>query len=214
LSIGALLLLLAGSALYLHDVTAERNRADEANSATSLKNAELLLASDPSAAWDTLARYHGADTAQVRLLRAKATGLGIARKRTSVHRDSVARLQPLSDGTLLSVSGDGSIVTIAADGRITLVASNAISHNVSAWSPAREVLAYPCHSEGICFIVAGNAFTPPHIPDRRTPSYLNFSRDGRRLAARYEAQILVWDIAAKNATQLYNRTVPGAKWLF
>jgi WD40 repeat protein len=212
--IGALIFLLAGSALYLRSVTAERNRADEANRATSLKNAELLLASDPSAAWDILATYNGADTAQVRLLRAKAIGLGIASKRTSVHRDSIARLQPLSDGMLLSLSVDGSIATTTADGRSRLVASNAIGRNVSAWSPTRELLAYPCHPDGTCFFAVNSSLIPPHLPDRRTPSYIDFSRNGRRLAVRYEADVVVWDLGDKDARQLSRATIPDAKRLF
>jgi WD40 repeat protein len=212
--IGALVFLVAGVTLYLHSVTAERNRADEANRTTSLKNAELLLARDPSAAWDALTRYPGLDTAQVRLLRAKALGLGIARIQTSVHRESIARLQPLSNGTLLSLSIDGGIATTTADGHSTLHASNAIGHNVSAWSPVREVLAYPCHHDGICFFAAGPAVALPRIPDPRTPSDLSFSRDGRLLAARYDAQIIVWDVARTEALPVQRATVPGARQLF
>jgi WD40 repeat protein len=75
-------------------------------------------------------------------------------------------------------------------------------------------LSYSCHPDGICFFAAKSAFIPPFIPDRRIPSYIDLSPDGRRLAIRYEAQIIVWDIASKHARQLYTRTVPDAKRLF
>ncbi|HMG22363.1 MAG TPA: serine/threonine-protein kinase, partial [Kofleriaceae bacterium] len=67
-----------GSAVFVHNLAAERDRADTARDGLSLKNAELVLASDPSATSDLLRSYRGADRELADLLRAKAEGLGIA----------------------------------------------------------------------------------------------------------------------------------------
>jgi len=210
---GAAVLAIAAAAavLYVRSVTTERDRADaaairaesaknavlEANRATevayhrlSLKNAALLLASDPSAAWDALNGYRGPDQELASLLRAKAQGLGVAKVRASAHKDTVYRTEPLSDGRLLSISEDGTIATTTIDGTSHRIAANATSDNVSSFSRTRELLAYACQPEGLCILDPIHQATEI-VPGLGVPGAVAFSPDGQKLAARYGDHLVV-----------------------
>jgi len=231
----AAVLAVIGVALYVGNIAVERDRADsalkraeaansaisEANRSTerayddlSLKNGELLLASDPSAASDALGTYHGPDQDLANLLRAKAEGLGVARLRVSPHSDTVYHLQPLSNGSLLSISEDGTVAMTGLDGKSTIFTSNAGARDISSYAPAREVLAYACQPEGICVLdPIRQQRQALKTPGRGLPGSLSFSPDGYRLAARYDDSVVVWDVKADPAAAVLKAEVPGARQL-
>ena len=217
---------LAGIALYVRNIAIERDRADSAlgeartaNTAAAtangnlvLKNAELLLASDPSAAWDALADYRGPDQPLAQLLRAKAKGLGIAKLRVSAHKDTVARLHPLANGTLLSISEDGTIAVTTADGKSEIVARDATRDDASDFTTARGLLAYACQPKAICIldpIRRSRTMIPAAEPE--APAGIAFSPDGTRLAARYGDRIVVWQVDSEPSRSVLRTSVPAAQ---
>ncbi len=214
----AIALIAVGSTIYVRNITAERNRADnalthikstaaallEANSAKanaynslSLKNAELLMATDPSAAWDSLQHYRGTDQHQVRLMRAKAEGMGIASARVSTHKDTVRRMHPLSNGKLLSISEDGSIAITAIDGTSNKLKTNATAKDISAFSAEHELLVYGCHPDGICAAnVRLNQYWAIDTSHSEPPDAIALSADGTTVAARHGDEITIQPTSA------------------
>ena len=235
-ALAVLALILVGSSLYIHSITAERDRADraltqteaakralsEANQTTqaaydnlSLKNAELLLASDPSSAWDALNAYRGPNNNLAQLLRAKAAGTGVARRRTSAHKDSVVRLEPLRDGTLLSVGEDGTIATTTALGAPSIVARDGTNHDVNTFARDRDRLAYACETDAICIIDFPVRRTSKFAPrSQRAPDALALSPNGLRLAARHQDRIDLWALDHDQPTLAHSTTVPDAHRLW
>jgi len=232
-AIAAITVVAAGTTAFVRNVTTERDRADlalaraeAAHSAAdaagratlaayqdvSLKNAELLLASDPSAAWDVLQGYRGPDQERAELLRAKADGLGVATVRGAVHTDTVYALHPLADGSLLSISEDGRVAVTTLDGTWRVVASNAAIRVPSAFSSARGLLAYACRPEGICLLDpirrSGHALRTPGFG---VPASLDLAPDGERLVARYGERIVLWNLAGPTATAVAHADLPAVR---
>ncbi|HEU4726669.1 MAG TPA: WD40 repeat domain-containing serine/threonine-protein kinase, partial [Kofleriaceae bacterium] len=222
-----------GSVWFVRDIAAERDRADgalrraesanaavvEATRATqaayndlSLRHAELLLASDPTAAWEVLRTYRGPDQTRANLLKAKAEGLGIARVRASVHKDTVYRVQPLSSGALLSISEDGTIAITTIDGSSSVLAANAPIRNVTAFSRARELLAYACRPAGVCVVdpVTRSTYALA-TPGYGVPSSIDLSPGGDQLVAGYGDRIVVWRLAGARAIRGASFDVAGAR---
>ena len=229
----SLALVVAGAALYVRSVDRDRDRAaaaairasaardaasaahqrtEAANHQLALRNAELLLATDPSAAWDALARYRGTDQDQASLWKAKAQGLGVAKLRAQVHRAAVYRTQPLSDGSLLSISKDGTIATTTVTGTSSVLATNATAADVSGFSDARELLAYACEPAGLCILdPLHNVAQVIPAAGRDAPDAVAFSPDGRHLAARYGDHVIVWSVADQPATAALELDLPTAR---
>jgi len=113
----AAVIALGGAIAYVHNIAAERDRADASASEArtqqhraeqiagelALHHAELQLRSDPTAAMATLAGYRGGDASQLRRLRAEATGRGVASASAKPHTDLVWFVASDPHGGVLSI---------------------------------------------------------------------------------------------------------------
>ena len=110
-----------------------------ANSQLTLEHAELLLASDPTAAVTTLAGYHGIDELRRRRLLAKAYGRGVAREVLSPHGQAITFVAPDGTGGIVSRADDQRIV-VTRGGQSTTLASDATG--LVAHAAAAHLIAY------------------------------------------------------------------------
>jgi WD40 repeat protein len=211
-SIAAVLALaVAGSVMYLHDIAAERMRAvrseqlaqraqstaEASLDALTLKHAELLLSSDPSAAMDALATYHGGDAARAGQLRAEALGRGTARLRATPHSDAVNWIHGNPDGSIVSFSVDGTIVRTSPDGGTVILARDVVHRGLYAYSAPRHLLAYACDPADVCVldVVRGEHYRVQE-PDGVQLDGVDFSPDGSAVASISQTgELRVFDIA-------------------
>ena len=176
--------------LYVHNIAAERDRADlSENVATdslndmTLKHAELLLTSDPSAAFDLIASYVGRDVERAHQIRAEALGRGIATLKTVPHTDTIRWVRGVAGGVVVSMSMDGTISRTLPNGRAEVLASGVKSGATFSYAATRELLAYVCDPDDLCIlnIATGKAMQirPGHS---YSPIALSFSANGEQLA--------------------------------
>jgi WD40 repeat protein len=186
----AVVVLAAGSALYVRNIAAERDRADASDSAAhaslselTLRHAELLLASDPSAAIDVLASYRGDDIDRLRQIRAEATGRGVATLRASPHSDVIRWVQGTRDGAIISLSKDGTIARTTSDGRSQVMVDDVKTGGPFAYAASRHMLAYVCNPDDLCLL---DITTGRRMHSRPKTSYaplvLSFATDESQLA--------------------------------
>lgn len=215
---GMLVLAAVGTALYVRNIRSERDLADTARieaehakaavlraqratdaalAEQTLKRAELLLESDPSAAEDVLATYNGDDRVALQILHARAQGLGLAAGRVTPHTDYIFWLQPLPNATVASLSADGTVSVTDLAGRSQVVARDVPNKDTFAYSEARGLLAYACRETDVCIVALTS--THPALTVRLAgyhPDGLVFSADGLQLAAvSHDGYAVRWDIA-------------------
>ncbi|HEY6172793.1 MAG TPA: serine/threonine-protein kinase, partial [Kofleriaceae bacterium] len=168
---------LSGGALYVHNIAAERDRAEASNNRLILEQVDRLLQSDPSAAVDLLRTYRGRDAQQLAMLEAKAQGLGVAVTRVQPHTQVIYMAQPLADGTLLTLGDDGTVVKTAPDGHSRIIARGVAPQYVFAYNEARHLLAYACNATGLCVLDVQRETLLPPPADRPAlaPTCLGFS---------------------------------------
>jgi eukaryotic-like serine/threonine-protein kinase len=184
----------------------QRDRAEEARDELTLKHAELLLKSDPSASAALLAGYGGTDTFTRDFLRAEARGRGVARLAAAPHFDTVFFLAA-RQGAVLSVGEDQAVQRTGASGS-ELLASDAGRVPAIAHSPETDVLLYTHHGGGVVIrhLDTGKA-------ERRHQELavraVALSPDGRRLAvAGQSGELLVESLDGSAGRALVR--VPGA----
>jgi WD40 repeat protein len=180
-----------GSLLFVRNIAVERDRADASKQVAeaaldklTLEQAQLLLTTDPSAAMDMLARYHGTDPGRVDQIRAEAIGRGVALLRALPHTDKVVWTAGAPDGGVLALSTDGTISRTSRDGTSIVLAHNVSKSGRFSYSPSRHLLAYACDLVDLCLFDSLHA-TP--IPVAATLQGANviaisFSPDGTLLA--------------------------------
>jgi WD40 repeat protein len=187
----AVVVFAAGSALYVSNVATERDRADASDIAArtslnelTLRHAELLLATDPSAAIDALATYRGADVDRERQIRAEAIGRGVATLRAAPHNDAIRWVRGTSDGAIMSLSRDGTIARTTRDGRSQVIVDDVRKDGALAYAASRHLLAYACDPDDVCLldITTGRRGRPRLGAASYSPSELSFSPDGSQLA--------------------------------
>jgi len=146
-----------GGLVYVRNISAARDRADRAQGAAeaaldelTLRHAQTLLTSDPSAALDVLATYHGRDRYRVEQLRAEAKGRGVAVVRAMPHTDNVVWAGGTADGAILSLSLDGTIARTARDARVSVVTRGVARSSAWAYAPGKHLLAYACNPSDVC----------------------------------------------------------------
>jgi WD40 repeat protein len=197
-AVAAVALAGVGSLLSVRDIAAERDRADTSEKAAqqarasaeasldelTLKHAQILLATDPSATIDALETYHGADLARANQIHAEANGRGVAVLRALPHTDNVFWIQGAPDGAVLSLSTDGTIARTSRDGTSVVLVRGVSKSGLSLYSPARHLLAYACDPSDLClFDVLHTARIPSAAALRGSnTSGLSFSPDGAFLA--------------------------------
>jgi WD40 repeat protein len=194
----AIAIAIAGSALFVRNIAVERDRADSSQAAATrarasaetsldeltLKHAQLLLTTDPSAAIDALATYHGADLGRADQIRAEAIGRGVAVVRALPHTGSVLWTEGARDGAILSLSSDGTIARTSLDGRSTVLARGVSKSGQPSYSRSRHLLAYTCDPSDVCLFDVSRAARIPVAPMLRGVSVIatSLSPDGTLLA--------------------------------
>ncbi len=226
-AVAAIAIAITGSLLYIRNITVERDRADLSNDAArraqaaaeasldelTLKHAELLLTTDPSAAIDALARYRGSEVARADQIRAHAAGLGVALVRAVPHTNNVVWAHAAPDGSILSLSLDGTIARTARDGSSVVVSRGASRQGISAYSASRNLLAYVCNPSDLCLfdVAHGAAFGVALVLRNASFEGVSFSPDGTLLAViSHEAVVRILDITdpARPALRL-TQTIEG-----
>jgi WD40 repeat protein len=200
----AIVLAATGVALYVRNIAVERRRAAHAEEIAkasldelTLKHAQLLLTTDPSAAIDALAKYHGADLTRAHQIRAEAAGLGVALLRAVPHTDNVLWAEGTPDGGIVSLGTDGTISRTSRDGTSAVVVRGVAQIGQSSYSPARHLLAYACDPSDLCLLdILHNARIPvaPMLRGAHVTG-LSFSPDGTLLALMsQEAVLRIFDV--------------------
>jgi WD40 repeat protein len=207
MSVGAAIAIaIAGTALFVRNIAVERDRADSSEEAAkrarasaetsldelTLKHAQLLLTTDPSAAVDALATYHGADLGRAEQIRAEATGRGVAVLRALPHTSSVLWTEGASDGAIFSLSSDGTISRTSLDGRSAVLVRGVSKSGTPSYSRARRLLAYTCDPSDVCLFDVARAARIPVAPMLRGVSVIatSLSPDGTLLALMSQAAVL------------------------
>ena len=146
-----LAVLVGGAALYVRAVTVERDRADASEQRAertldelTLKHAELLLTTDPSAAVDALATYRGGDADRAAQIDAEAIGRGVAVLRARPHTETDRWATVAPSGAIVSLSADGTIARTGLDGASAVVARGVARAGLWAYAPSRQLLVYSC----------------------------------------------------------------------
>jgi WD40 repeat protein len=212
-SISALLVVaLSASIAYVHSIAAEelravrseqraqraQNAAEASLDALTLKHAELLLGSDPSAALDTVVTYRGSDADRARQLRAEALGRGAARLRATPHTDAVHWIHGNADGSVISFSVDGTIARTSPDGTSAILARDVVHRGALAYSGPRQLLGYACDPADVCMldVVGGRHYRVAHEPGGVQLDGVDFSPDGSAIASiSLTGELRVYDIA-------------------
>jgi WD40 repeat protein len=229
----ALALAIVGVVLYVRNIAIERDRADaalrraesatraalEANTATeaaladqTLKRAELLLSSDPSAAQDVLATYRGQDRFSRDLLRTQAEGRGVARLRATPHASAAIWIRGLPDRSVATLGVDGTITVVSPAGDIKVIARDASKTTTFAYAEKRRVLAYICRGDHICLVDFSRAVPTISPPFGGASVGLGFSPAEDRLGASgHNGGVVVWDVSDVQQPVVRSRG-PGVGW--
>jgi eukaryotic-like serine/threonine-protein kinase len=213
--VAAIALAGAGSTLYVRNIATERDRAEASNNRLILEHAELLLRSDPTAAFDLLDAYRGADVHRLAMLRAEARGLGLSYLRVRPHTLSVLFAQPLADRSLVTLSADGTVAKTTPAGVHRVIARGIPAPYAFDYDAHRRLLAYACNTASICLLDVEAETTRPSPSDGApiTPLYLAFSPRGDLLAAiSADGNATIWPVSGgRAASPRYQTRVPGAR---
>jgi eukaryotic-like serine/threonine-protein kinase len=178
----------AGIALYVRNVAAERDRADRSQAVATaslneltLKHAELLLTSDPSAVPAVIASYRGDNAVRADQIRAEAQGRGIATLQAVAHIEAVQWLRGIPGGDVISLSVDGTIARTSPDGRSRVIARDAVKYGDWAYAASRHLLVYICGADELCMLEVTSGKLV-HASAGAAPLALTFSPDDRQLA--------------------------------
>ena len=152
---------IVASAIYVRNIAAARELARRSQAATeealgemTLRHAQTLLTTDPTAALESLAGYRGADRDRIERIRAEAVGRGVALVRGTPHNDNVLWAEGTADGAVLSIGLDGTIARTARDGRSTVLLRGVSRLIATAYAPANHLLAYACDPSDVCLFDA------------------------------------------------------------
>ena len=214
----ALAVAVSATVLYVRNIAVERDRADaalvQAESAKTaavkagiateaaladqmLKHAELLVATDPSAALDVLAHYRGADQVQRKLLEAEAVGRGVARMHANPHTSAVLWARGFPDQSVATLGVDGAVAITSAAGAVTVLARDGANKATFAYAATRRILAYVCRGEHICLVDFSGPVPAISAPiGGLDPDGLAFSPSEARLAAvGHDGTVKIWEIS-------------------
>jgi eukaryotic-like serine/threonine-protein kinase len=229
----ALVVVATSAALYVRNIAVERRIAERAQASAeraqasaeaalnelTLKHAQLLLTTDPSAAIDTLATYRGADLDRANQIRAEARGLGVAVLRTAPHGDNIRWVEGTSDGTIISLSTDGTISRTSPDQASVVFARGVSPRGRFSYAASRGLLAYACDPSDLCLwdVHRGIPIPLPQEFHGLQLAGIAFSPSGARLALISQVGVLrVFDITtpAQPVEQLRVDTKSGVAILF
>jgi WD40 repeat protein len=200
----AVVVAVTGSLFFVHNIAVERDRADaskklaeESIDELTLKQARLLLTTDPSAAIDALTQYHGADLGRADQIRAEAVGRGVALLRALPHTDNILWTEGTSDGAIISLSTDGTISRTSRDGTFVVLSRGVSKSGALSYSPSRHLLAYACDPSDLCLFDVLHAARIPVAPMLQGANAIgiSFSPNGALIAVlSQEAVVRIFDI--------------------
>jgi hypothetical protein len=215
--VAAIAVAAAGSALYVRNIATERDRAETSNNNLILEHAQLLLQSDPTAAFDLLQTYHGGNAQRAAMLRAEAQGLGLSHLRARPHTQAIYFAHALADGALVTLGGDGTVAKTTIAGSSRVIARGVAPQHTFAYSHAGHLLAYACDAAALCLLdVQAETMRPPPA-DAATfaPVALALSSGGDLLAAiSPRGKASVWRLSNDSdgpPTLRYEAVVEGGK---
>ncbi len=216
----AMVLGILGTILFVTNVAVERDRADsalavsrteqhraeQANAELVLKNGELLLQHDPTAAAAAVAGYRGNDDGRRQRLIAEAEGRGVARAVLTPHSDTIWFLTGDASGSVFSLGEDRKVGVTKGNVSSTIAAdvSTSVSYD---YAPASERLAYATTPAGIAVLdLRTHAKTRIESP---APTAIAIARDASRLAALDARGVLrVWSLSPVKL--IYEQALPQA----
>jgi len=191
-------LALAGAVLHVHRIATERDRVATANNALILQQAQLLLHTDPTAAFELLDTYEGANAVGKAMLRAQARGLGLARVHVAPHTQRIHTARRLPDGSLVTVSDDGSVARTSPDGAIRIIARGVAWSDTFDYSGTGRWLGHACEATAICLLDLETERQRPGPPGMAgfAPVGVAFSPDGDHLAAiSASGETAIWQLS-------------------
>ena len=220
----ALVVAAAAGTWFVRSLAVARDRADAALARTeavkdelTLEHAELLLRTDPTAAFELMQDYQGRDAARRDMLRAKARGLGLARWHATPHARPIFLARPLEDGSVATLGADGRLVKVAPGGTGHTVADQASSLAIFGYAEARHAIAYACDRAAICMIDVASEQRLPTAPEMATfaPIALAVSPSGRLLSAVSSSGALaIWQLPDGGVPVVrYQAMFPGGRRL-
>ncbi|MCE9574882.1 MAG: protein kinase [Deltaproteobacteria bacterium] len=188
-----------------HAVTAEtsaeqsRSETQDALNALVLEHANVLLATDPSAAIDAIDKYRGNDEAAVRKLRARAKGLGVAVVRASPNVGTIFWLQVLP-GKVITIGIDGIVAATYLSGEVRVLANNAAWSSPVAYADRNELLAYGCRTHDVCFFDLVSERPRSETIRNEAPTALALSPSGSHLAIVSDEKLSLWRLSGGAAS--------------
>jgi WD40 repeat protein len=188
----------AGAITHVRRIAAERDRVATANSTLILQQAELLLQTDPTAAFELLDSYDGTETTRKAMLTAQARGLGLARVHVAPHTQRINTARRLADGSLVTVSDDGTVARTSPAGTIRILARGVAWQDIFDYSSAGRWLGYACEATTICLLDLETEQQRPPPPGMAAfaPVGLAFAPGGDRLAAISAAgKTAIWQLS-------------------
>ncbi|TMQ09940.1 MAG: serine/threonine protein kinase, partial [Deltaproteobacteria bacterium] len=197
---------ITGGTFYVRSIARERDRADISEEVASyakasaeatlneltLKHAQLLLTTDPSAAIDALATYRGSDLNRAGQIRAEANARGVALVRATPHGSRVRWMEHTSDGGIISLSTDGTIARTSRNGASTIVSRGVAHFAQMSYSRVQRLLAYACDPSDLCIYDVGHQTPVSVAPIFRgvRPAGISFSPNGSLLALMSQDSVL------------------------
>jgi WD40 repeat protein len=213
--VAAIALALASGVFYVRSIANERDRVAASNNRLILKHAELLLRDDPTAAFDLLQTYRGADPDRLAMLRAEARGLGLSSVVAKPHTLAVLFAHPTAKDAWVTLSFDGTIAQTTRDGQSKVIARGVTAPYAFDYSDRGHLLAYTCKATSICLldVHAGASRSAPTDGSSFMPASLAFSPTGDRLAAiSSQGETAVWQLSDGGPGRLrYQRSLPGGR---
>jgi WD40 repeat protein len=187
-----------GIVTYVRHIAAERDHVAAANNALTLEHAELMLHSDPTAAFELLESYKGIDMNRQAMLRAEARGLGVAQLRVTPHTQGVYFARALVDGVLVTLSTDGIVAKTSPDGTSRVIARDITPQHTFDYADSRRLLAYACETDAICLldVQAERTRQPPADTSSFAPVAIALSPSGDLLAAiSAHGDMFIWQLS-------------------
>jgi eukaryotic-like serine/threonine-protein kinase len=207
--LAAVLVAIAGSLAFVHNIERERERAEQARDELTLQHAALQLHTDPTAAAATLASYRGSDAMQLQRLRAEALGRGVATALLQPHSDTIWFLADDGNGAMISI-GEDRLIRLTRGRESTTLATDVSTH-VVGFSSTSRLLAYTTAPSGIAVLALRTRETRTIATP--TPSAMDIAQDGSKLAAFDSRGVLtIWALTPEVAV-IRELPIPNASTL-
>ena len=211
----------AGIVRYVHDIGAQRDRADASEKVArraqtaaetslqelTLKHAQALLGTDPTEATDVLSMYRGAERVRADQLLAEARGRGVALLRAIPQTGGSLWTVGTPTGAVLSLAADGTLSSTSNDGTSTVLYRSAQAIRYWAYAAQQHLLAFACEPATLCLY---------DVLQRTRSPIVTKLRDNLAIAAAFSADeqllALVTTRAVLKVLDITNPAIPVEKF--